>query len=290
MEKPKRGAWIAVESPTVDELEQLAEQYQLDLGHLNDAIDPDEVPRTEKEGEQTYIFTRVPVTSGESLSTRTILFIITKQYIFTVSTDHFSLFEKILTTPQSIVTTHRVSFLVSCFFPIIASYNSNVTAINKKLYKMRAGLDEITKKQIVDFIIYEEQLNDILNSVTRTNLILHTLLNGRSLPLTKHDHEFVEDLFLATEQIITGAKNTLQTTRTTRDAHTAIITYNLNEIIKLFTSLTVILTIPTIISSLFGMNVQLPFQEHPAAFIWIGIGTILILAGLFYLFAKKNWL
>ena len=182
LEKPKRGAWIAVESPTVDELEQLAEQYQLDLGHLNDAIDPDEVPRTEKEGEQTYIFTRVPVTSGESLSTRTILFIITKQYIFTVSTDHFSLFEKILTTPQSIVTTHRVSFLASCFFPIIASYNSNVTAINKKLYKMRAGLDEITKKQIVDFIIYEEQLNDILNSVTRTNLILHTLLNGRSLP------------------------------------------------------------------------------------------------------------
>jgi magnesium transporter len=75
-----------------------------------------------------------------------------------------------------------------------------------------------------------------------------------------------------------------------REAYSTILTNNLNRVIKLFTSITVLLTIPTIISSIYGMNVQLPFDKNPLAFFGIIIVILTISASLFYLFNKKQWL
>lgn len=286
----KRGCWIAVEAPTPEELDLLTNDHGLERGHLTDALDPDEVPRSETEGQDVYIFTRVPILTGTTLITKPLLFILTPTLILTVSSERFAFFDTMLKKPKSIYTTQRIPFLIACFFEIIRSYNSSITNINRKLYKIRTRLDRIGTKQIIDFISYEEQMNDLLNSITRTNLILRTLLNGRTLPLLGHDKDLVEDLFLSTEQIITGAKNTLLTIRNTRDAHTALLTHDLNQVIKLFTSLTVILTVPTIISSFYGMNVPIPFQESPLAFAGIVSITVLLIAGLLYLFSKRHWL
>lgn len=290
VEEPRRGCWVAVEDPTPEELDLLTDTYNLERGHLTDALDPDEVPRSETEGSDVYIFTRVPVQTAAGYITVPLLFIITPTVFFTVSKERFSFFETLIKKPKHIYTTQRVPFLIACFFEIISSYNTSITSINRKLYKIRTKLDRIGTKQIIDFISYEEQMNDFLNSITRTNLILRTLLNGKALPLLGQDKELVEDLFLSTEQIITSAKNTLLTIRNTRDAHTTLLTHDLNQVIKLFTSLTVILTVPTIISSFYGMNVPLPFQDSPLSFIGIVASTVVLIAGLLYIFAKRHWL
>jgi len=127
----KRGCWIAVENPTPEELDLLTEQQGLERGHLTDALDPDEVPRSETEGSDVYIFTRVPILDGSSLVTKPLLFILTPTVIVTVSSERFAFFDALLKSPKNIFTTQRIPFLIANFFEIISSYNSSITSIKK---------------------------------------------------------------------------------------------------------------------------------------------------------------
>src|SRR5690606_9313835 len=136
----------------------------------------------------------------------------------------------------------------------------------------------------------EEILNDFKPSLAGTDNVLKLLASSRFLHLTKHDTERFEDIHLSNKQIIDNCSDTLDIIRNVRGAYTTILTNNLNNVIKFFTSMTVILTIPTIVASLYGMNVSLPFAEHPMAFFGIVTLTIGVVTVSLYIFLKRDWL
>lgn len=289
IKKRRAGAFVYIESPTPGEIVYLKKHVSLDPSLVLDALDPEEVPRAEYLAGVAYLFVRVPVASSGQLETEPVLIAFTKTTCCLITQTPLPFFRTALQKAE-FVTTRPLACALDCLFIIAAAYDTSITQVNKNLYKLRRSIEKITPQQILRFIAFEEETNDSVNSLTRMVLALRSLAGHKKTVLDDEEQALFDDLILELEQLLVSAKNNLRSIKNTHDAYTAIMTNNLNREIKLFTSLTVILTIPTIVASLFGMNVQLPLQNHPYGFAFIISLILVLVVWLLFLFNKNDWL
>ncbi len=284
------GVWVHVENPTDEEKTFLVETLRLDKGHIHDALDEDENPRFEVEGSIVYVFTRFPHVKDDSTSTLPFLIVITEKDVITISLVSPRFFNPITLGKFVVTTSFQESVTLFMLTEITKLYSVSLTRISKEIRKIRRSIEKIKNRDIVQFVAFEEILNDFKPSLAGTDNVVRHLASSRFLQLTKHDTERFEDIHLSNKQIIDNCSDTLDIIRNVRGAYTTILTNNLNNVIKFFTSMTVILTIPTIVASLYGMNVSLPFAEHPMAFFGIVTLTIGVVTVSLYIFLKRDWL
>jgi len=290
LEAFKKDSWIYIEDPSESELSFISGSYNLDEGLLRDAVDPNEVPRLEIEDKVIYIFTRFPIIDKGIISTTPFLIAIGSDYIVTVGHHIDNLLENFSSGKTGYYTTGKIRLLLKLMNTINSIYSFYLHDINKKVRSSAIKFEKIDNKDIIRFVQYENILNDFLSALIPNNAILHNLLSGKFLKFEEEYNDLVEDITLNTGEIIELSKSTLKVMVNIREAYSTIITNNLNRIIKLLTSLTVLLAIPTMISSLYGMNVILPFQDNPYAFTGIVVSSVLISTVLIVLFIKKDWI
>lgn len=283
------GCWIDVHSPKEEELSLLAEKFSLDIGHLRDSLDPNEVPRVEKEGDMLYVFLRVAYRQSDQTITTPLLFILAPDFFATVSQYDLAFLEK-LSKKSDFFTTQKLKCFILYYMEVLNQFQNTLNSVGKKVGQGKHETRRIRNRDVLNLITYEQLLNEILSAIVPMNTSLEALLNGKVVRLYKQDRELMEDLFLGSGQIIALAKNRSVTLRNTREAYTTIMTNNLNQVVKLFTSLTVLLTIPTIVFSFYGMNVRLPLDEHHLAFAIIGGSTLTIVMILMAIFVNQDWL
>ncbi len=137
---------------------------------------------------------------------------------------------------------------------------------------------------------YEHELNDIIASVVPTNTWLQQVANGNFIQLFNEDVELMEDLMIANSQLVDSARSVLKTIQNIRAATEAILTNRLNSTVKTLTILTIILTIPTVVSSLYGMNVPIPLANNPMAFWLILVFIVVLVIGVIVAFKKTDLL
>jgi len=291
LQKADRHVWIYAENPTERELERLTDLYGLELGHLHDALDPNEVPRLEKEGSSFYVFTRVPKESIQgSWVTTPVLLIFVKDTLIVVAKDQEELFEKFIQNRISTIPIKPITVFTALFNDFIMIYHNTIMKLNKKIGTINNKTDEIQNSDIIELVFYENVLNELLNAAIQTNVILKSLSSIKGLFTTDDENDLVEDIFLANGQLIQISKSILTKAKNMRDAYSTILTNNLNRVIRFLTVLTVILTIPMIITSMYGMNVRLPHAESEFIFLTILVATGVICTTLIIIFRKKNWL
>ncbi len=290
LEAPKVGSWIYVEDPTNEEIRSLVEQFSLEESLLRDALDFQEVPRIEVEKKITYIFTRVPSGEGSRIFTLPLLIIIGEDFVATVADRPVPFLEQFIQTKIDFSTTQKTKFFLQIFSQAVEAYNALLVSIHRRVRTAGIHIEEISNKDIAQLVLFEGVVNDFLSALVPTNIILGNLLSGRYLKLYEEDKDLIEDLVLGTGQLIETCKSNLRTMVNIRESYSTIITNNLNRVIRLLTALTVVLAVPTMIASFYGMNVALPGADSPAAFHWILIGTILSASIIFAIFIKKRWL
>lgn len=296
LEKPqsfKKGSWLHVESPSDRDRHFLTHKFGLDEGLLRDAEDINEVPRMEVEDGITYIYTRFPYGDTDQIQTAPILLAFDDSFVLTLSSQSFAAIDKFLSGKVPFYTTQRTKLLLQIFMQINSSYVSNLNAISRRVRAVgsQLGGESISNRDIVQLVKYENVLNDFLGSLIPTNNILQNLLSGKSaLPLYDDDRDLIEDLLLSNGQLVEMIKSNLRTIVNIRESYSTIMTNNLNQIVKVLTSLTIIFTIPTMVASIYGMNVPLPFQNNHWSFFAIIGGVILISLITVYVFLKKRWL
>lgn len=283
------GAWVHIEI-TPENTDQIVKEFNLNPDIVTDALDQFEVPRIEQEKGVEYIFTRYPVETDGKVSTSPILICVTKNYFITISSKPFELLERFEDGKVVVYTNRKTQLLIQIALEINASYQKKVNNINKKIRNATNNLEEITNKDLSDFVGFERVFNDFLTSLQETNIILGKMLSGKHLKLYDEDRDLIEDLFLDNNQLIEMCKSSLKHIVNVREAYSTIASNNLNRTMKLLTSLTLILTIPTMIASFYGMNVHLPFEGSPLAFPSIIIITIGITTTLLYYFSKRDLL
>lgn len=286
----KPGCWIRVKSPTNEDIGFLEKNFKLDPHILRDALDFYEMPRVEKSGDIVYIFVRVPEKQENEISTAPLLIAVGHDFTVTFGNNENPIINKFAENQIDFTTTQKTQLVLLLLSEVMKTYNIFLTGISKHVREVSSKLNKINEKTIINFVNSEEIINDFLLGLTYTKPVLQLILGGKFLKLFKQDQELMEDLVLKTNELTELCRSTLKNIVNIREAYSAIITNDLNKVIKLFTSLTVILTIPTIIASLYGMNINLPFSDLHYAF-WIVIGgTIVLIAIVFYIFNKNKWL
>jgi len=248
------------------------------------------VPRFETWEGVSYLYTRFPHEMDKELGTAPILLAVTPSAVVTVSRAHPAFLNVYIDNKQSLYTTQRTKLFLHLMEAINASYRKNLIAIRREVQRNRVNLNKIHNSDIVKLVTFETTLNDFLSALTPTYTALRTILSGKHLDLYEDDQDLVEDIQLENQQIVESAKANLKTIQNIRSSYTAIVTNNLNSVIKLLTALTIILTIPTILGSLFGMNVLIPFADTPHAFFGITLVAGLGMALAAYIFAKRDWM
>lgn len=290
LEEFKVGSWISVQSPTQADIEYLVTNFSIDEGLLRDALDFYEVPRVEVEGNVTYIFARYPYSEDDRILTAPVLIAIGEDFFLTLSSQVFPIEDKFLRGEIEFFTTQKTKFFLQFFFQINAAYASLLNNINRRVRGMTVQLEQIDNKDIIQFVTYENILNDFISALMPTSTMLQNLLSGKFLRLYKNDQDLIEDLFLNNGQLVEMSNLNLKTIVNIRESYSTIMSNNLNRVIRLLTVLTILFTIPTMIASLFGMNVRLPFADSPHVFSWILISIAIISSVLTVIFSKMRWL
>jgi len=265
----KPGSWVYAEAPSQEEIETLVQKFNLTPGHLEDALDEDEMPRLEKEGDQSYIFVRFAYRDEDGdISTAPVLFIFGNEIVITVSLVRLPSLDAFMTGKIQFATTQRAKLILLIMQQIVEQYDGFITRTSKQIKLIRSRLrgHEISNQDFIDFVMIEDELNEFLSSLMPTNATLRRLLLGRYMPLFAEDQDIVEDLLLNNEQSIEACNSNMQSIIHIREAYTSISSNNLNRTIKILTIITVLIMLPSMIYGMYGMNVGLPFQEAAWAF------------------------
>jgi magnesium transporter len=285
------GSWVLVENPTDEEFKKITEELGLEESLLRDAVDPSEVPRLEvEENGDVYFFSQIPYGEGNEISTAPVLMVIADTCLVTVSQRELPFKVADISKKFDLATTQKAKLFLQLLTEINSIYSRAINGINREVRSRGIYLGKVTNKDVAQFVYFETILNDFLSNLVPMNQALGNLLSGRAMRLYDEDKDLIEDLVLASGQQMESARANLKTIVNIRQAYMTIATNDLNRVIRLLTALTVVLTIPMIVTSFYGMNVMLPGASSPEVALWIAGGTGLVMIVLLAIFIKNRWL
>jgi len=289
----KSGSWIYVFDPTEKELKFLEEDYLLERGHLTDALDKYEVPRIETENDDTYIFTRYPLETNNKgeIITIPLLIVAGRNFVLTVSPENLDLNDKLFKQNNNFSTTQKTKLILHILSEINHTYNKFINEISREIRKTSIGLKntDVKNKDIIKLVANEMTLNDFLSSLLPIKNNMEILTSGKTLRLFENDKDLIEDLHLSSNQLVEISKSNLKNIVNIREASNTIMSNNLNKTIKFLTALTVVLNVPVLISSIYGMNVPLPLTGSVFAFWYVISLASFVSLTLTAIFIKKDW-
>lgn len=290
-DKPVKGAWISIIEPYDAELDIIAEKYKLNRDLLADAIDIYEAPRIEKDEGNVYIYTRYCFPEGKEIATEPLLIIHTADYLITLMRTDTTLLNCFVSGRIPVVTSRQTQLTMQILEEINSSYQRQLNKVSKQILRTRAQLrqSQISNRDFVGIIELEEDLNEFLAALQPQASLLVSFTITKYLRLHEDDREMVDDLKLATNELIELTKSRLRTLVNIRQAYDAIATNNLNQTFKRLTSIAIFLTIPTILGGLWGMNVPVPFAHHEHAFSYVLILAVILEITIIRIFRKQKW-
>lgn len=286
--KLRKGALIVVENITDQDIQQLAEITDLKVTDLLDVRDEQELPRVEKIGTANVIFVRVPLTTA-SLATQTVAIVYDASYLMVLTAGKNAFIETLLETPRGMATTQKSKVLLKLLLMIATEFTVKTKHLRSQVQAKRKQIEKASPALIRQLIEVEEILNQYLAALIPMKNVFNALLSGKVIKLYEEDNDLVEDMVISINQSLDVCSVNLKSIRSIRDSYQIIFSNKLNQTIKFLTSFTIILTIPTIVSSIYGMNVDLPFQQHPVAF-WMVLGFSFLVSGsLAAFFYFQDW-
>ena len=245
----------------------------------------------ERKGGVAYFFTRYPYDEkDEDSGTAPLLIVAGESFILTLSVRDVPQFAEFFECREPFATTQKAKFFIQIMDSITFSYEHELVRFRKLVQKDRARLRRLGSRQIERLVDFENDLNDMIAALVPTNIWLQQVTTGNYMQLYNEDVELMNDLMIANSQLVESARSVLKTIQNIRTATEAILTNKLNTTIRTLTILTIILTVPTIVASLFGMNVTIPFGDNQYAF-WMVLGFITVTVLCVVLLFKRNkWL
>ena len=285
----EKGAWINIVAPTPYELKVVGNLTQVEPDFLRSALDNEERSHTDIEDNSIMILTNVPVMrTFESYDTLPLAIILTPDYIITVcleDTPVISDFNE--RTYRSFRTFKKTRFLFQILYKSVTYYLKYLRQIDKLSDEIEARLRESTENREILRLLELQKALTYFNASLRSNgAVLEKLMRLRSnhslqniIKLYEEDEDLLEDVII--ENKLAREMVEMYSTILARlaDTFSSIMSNNLNLVMRFLAAMTIILAIPTVISSFFGMNVEVPMSENPLAFLDICILAVL-LAGI----------
>jgi len=286
----KKGVWVYAENPSKDEIATLITKHGLDEGLVSDALDEDEMPRFERDGELVYIYVRAAIALADgAFDTLPLLIVYGPDAIITISLRKLPHFAPFFGSKLEYTTTHRTHLMLEILNQFAEQYDKYITTTSKQIKIVRNRLrgHEIRNKDFIDFVTIEDEINEFLAALLPASATLRRMKLGRSINLQEEDMDLIEDLELSITQSIETCRSNTKSIINIRQAYSSISSNNLNRSIKILTIVTVMITLPNIFFSMYGMNIKLPYAEEEWAFgaLFVVVGLVLVLS---YIVLKRK--
>ena len=280
-----RGNWINMVSPSEEEIKTVCENVNIQEDFIRYALDPEEKARIDiEEDDNTILFIiDTPIMEIESgakvYSTMPIgVIFVRDDYIITVSLRKNSIIEDLEKKKlKSIVTYKKSRMLLQIFYSNAEMFLNLLKKLNKETEIAENVLKNSMKnKELLKLLSLEKGLVYFTTSLKSNEVVMEKTMRGSLIKLYDEDEDILEDAIIENKQAIEMARIYRDILTGTMDAYASIISNNLNGVMKYLTSITIILAIPTMIASYWGMNVAVPMQNNPFGFIIIVVASLLI--------------
>lgn len=290
----EKGCWVHLQKPTREEIDGLNTRFKLDPTYLQAALDEEESARIEHDNDQTLIIVDIPYVesegSGYIYSTIPLGILLADDVIITVCTRDTPIItdfteERI----RNFWTFKRTRFILQLLHRNASRFLAYLKQIDKASMHVQELLEKSSRNQeLIQMMKLEKSLVFFSTSLKGNEMVMEKLLRLDVLQKFPEDTDLLEDVIIENKQAIEMCAIYRDIMSGTMDAFASIISNNLNITMKVLTSLTVVMSIPTIFASLWGMNVQVPFMDSSAGF-WIvlGISVVAAVVAFLVLYRKK---
>jgi len=291
------GSWINLVNPTAEEIETVCSNLKIEDEFIKYPLDYEEQARIDIEDDMTLFVIDVPVIEetkdGKSYSTMPLgLIVVRDEYFISVSLKKnriIEAFEK--GRVKEMYTYKKTRFLIQILYLNASYYLNDLNKINKEAENTVNGLKKSMKNQdLIQLLNLENSLVYITTSLKANEIVMEKTARGKILKSYEEDDEILEDAIVENRQAIEMSKIYSEVLNGTMDAYASIISNNLNVVMKFLASITIVLSLPTLIASIWGMNVPLPFAANPYGFLIVCGISVLISIVAFVWLKKKDML
>ena len=263
VEELSEGCWVNVTTPDKADIDFLTTELGLERDFVLSSLDEEESSRIDSEEDQTLVIVDLP--TAETLGEKTIQYstmpmgiILTPQYVITIAVRPHHVLTELSEGRIKNVTTHlRTRFLLSLLLRIANRYLVYLKQIDKISSLTEHQLHKSMKnKELIQLLGLEKSLVYFSTSLKGNEITLEKILRGRIIKLYEEDQDILEDVLIEIKQAIEMCNIYSSILSGTMDAFASIISNNLNIVMKVLSSITIVMAIPTIVSSFYGMNVR----------------------------------
>lgn len=288
---PAPGCWISVVDPTAQEIQQLIETYGLDSGFVRSSLDEEESSRIEREDDQTLII--VDTAMSEIQAEETILFftlplgiIITEEHVFTITLkENRVLHDMANGVVRGVQTKMKTRFVMQLLLRITAIYLMYLKQIDKTSYVMEQKLSGAMKnKELIQMLELEKSLVYFSTSLKANEVTIEKLLRGRTIRLYEEDQDLLEDVLIEVRQAIEMSNIYSGILSSMVEAFASVISNNMSFVMWRLTVVTIIMSIPTMIFSFYGMNTN----DLPLPHTWFPLVLSIVVTVIVAVFMLKH--
>ncbi|MDR2518069.1 MAG: magnesium transporter CorA family protein [Spirochaetaceae bacterium] len=288
-DRVRKDCWIDARNVDSADMKRLEQEFGIANELLNDIMDADEQARIEKEGAYTALIVRLPVyeeSSDVSFFTLPLGIILFSDKIITICQRSSGALEDLSRNRiRGFTIRNKSSFVLNLLGRGAFTFLKGLKELNKRTNIIKEELQKsIKNKELIQLLSIQKSLVYFTTSITTNELLLEKLQKSPLIPFKEDEQDLLEDVVTENKQAIEMANIYSSILTGTMDAFASVISNNLNIVMKRLTIVSIVLMIPTLIYSFYGMNVDLPFQKSPyMAFVITGISLAASITGAIFL-------
>lgn len=287
------AAWIHAVSPTPEELRRLKGELGVPEDFLAHAMDPDELPRLDHHPSGArLVMMRVPwVRHGLDVPYRavSVAVLLAGDRVLTVTVADGAL--ERLDALHTLDPSSPTHFVLRLLERVAERFLADLRDIDRRVEALEDRLEVSQRnEEVLGLLRYQKGLVHFETALTANRIMLERLQRDERFHKTPEDDALLEDVLVEFRQASEMASISTNILSQMMDAFASIISNNLNVVMKVLTALTMLATIPSLVASLFGMNVALPLQGHPRAFALIVALSVALMLLLGAVFRRRRWM
>ncbi len=290
------NSWIDLVSPSNEEIDKVVKATKIDKDLITKMLDDNELPRIENSGDATLVVIDAPVRDEEDedeYATYPLGIIMSDcNYIVTVSSKKVTVLSDFRHSKvKNFRTAKKSRFLIQVLGKTAAEYLKILNSVYKEIESKEDKLEKSTSNEdLIDLLATEKTLVYFTTSLKENDLVLERLTNSSTIRLFEGDADLLEDALIENRQAIDMAKIYQDILTSITGTYATVVSNNLNDVMKFLAGITVVISVPTMISSFMGMNV--PFGAFgDSAFSWIILLVAsIVVSGIVFIWMKKKGL
>ncbi len=297
LDEPVTGCWVNVVDPSAEEIAFLNEKFDVPMDLINYSLDLDEMARIEREEEDgyTFILLRIPYVQGEGADIPYVSIplgiILIDGVVITLCRYETEVLKPLMNGKyRRLRTGKRYRFVLYIFLEAALHYLAYLRAINRAVDAVEEKLQKSTRnREVLELLKYQKSLTYFATALRSNEVMMERVQRMRLFHQYEEDSDLLEDVLTENQQAIQMTSIATEILSSMMDAFASIISNNLNTVMKVLAALTIVLNVPILVASVYGMNIPLPFQEHPRAFLVVmGMALFLTIAST-YVFYQRDW-